>query len=409
MVTALIVAKKNGALGGSKATEVTVEKVGLKTIVESVSASGKIQPEVEVKISPEVSGEIIELVVKEGDSVQEGQLLVRINPDLYEAAVSRTAAAVNSSRAALNQAHAQFEESKKNYSRQQGLYEKGAISSAEFDAAQRAYDVARLQVEAAGFQLKSAEASRKEAQDNLQRTTIYAPADGTISSLKVEKGERVVGTATMAGTELLRLANLNQMEVLVDVNENDIIKVALGDTAIVEVDAYVGRKFKGIVTEVANSAKTAAGGSLDQVTNFEVKVRILKTSYDDLLKKGATPFRPGMTAAVEIQTERQANVVAVPIEAVTTRKDTTGKRSYRKQVAEDEDAEPLEVVFLERDGKAVLQVVTTGIQDDRNIQVLMGLDTGMTIITGPYTKVSRELEAGERVQAAEAMEKGKGK
>jgi HlyD family secretion protein len=413
VVIALIVARKKGAIGGSAGElEVTVEKASRRTIVESVSASGKIQPEIEVKIAPEVSGEIVELNVKEGDEVQAGQLLVRINPDIYEANVSRTTAAVNSARAAEKQARAQYEESKKVYDRQEGLLKKGAISQAEFDVALRTYEVAKLQVDAAGFQLRSAEASLKEARDNLNRTTIYAPADGHISKLNVEKGERVVGTATMAGTELLRLANLAEMEVLVDVNENDIIKVNRGDTALIEVDAYVGRKFTGVVTEVANSAKsTGVSSSVDQVTNFEVKVRILKSSYADLVTpQRANPFRPGMTAAVEVQTERKVNVLAVPIQAVTTRTDTLGKVSYGRSSASDMDEEEgteskaseqpdveFEVVFLEASGKAELKVVTTGIQDDKFIEVVTGLDPDANVITGPYSALSRQLKRGSPV------------
>jgi HlyD family secretion protein len=413
VVIALIVARKKGAIGGSAGElEVTVEKASRRTIVESVSASGKIQPEIEVKIAPEVSGEIVELNVKEGDEVKAGQLLVRINPDIYEANVSRTTAAVNSARAAEKQARAQYEESKKVYDRQEGLLKKGAISQAEFDVALRTYEVAKLQVDAAGFQLRSAEASLKEARDNLNRTTIYAPADGHISKLNVEKGERVVGTATMAGTELLRLANLAEMEVLVDVNENDIIKVNRGDTALIEVDAYVGRKFTGVVTEVANSAKsTGVSSSVDQVTNFEVKVRILKSSYADLVTpQRANPFRPGMTAAVEVQTERKTNVLAVPIQAVTTRTDTLGKVSYGRSSASDMDEEEgteskaseqpdveFEVVFLEASGKAELKVVTTGIQDDKFIEVVTGLDPDANVITGPYSALSRQLKRGSPV------------
>lgn len=418
VVVALIVARKNGAIGSSAGEiEVTVEKATRRTIVESVSASGKIQPEIEVKIAPEVSGEIVELNVKEGDEVKAGQLLVRINPDIYEANVSRTNAAVNSARAAEKQARSQYEESKKVFDRQEGLLKKGAISQAEYDVALRTYEVAKLQVDAAGFQLRSAEASLKEARDNLNRTTIYAPADGHISKLNVEKGERVVGTATMAGTELLRLANLAEMEVLVDVNENDIIKVNRGDTALIEVDAYVGRKFTGVVTEVANSAKsTGVSASTDQVTNFEVKVRILKSSYADLVTaQRANPFRPGMTAAVEVQTERRVNVLAVPIQAVTTRNDTLGKVTYGKSdepemegdmevvstaASADQPETEFEVVFLEQSGKAQLKVVTTGIQDDKYIEVLTGLEPDAQVITGPYSALSRQLKRGSAVSVS---------
>lgn len=382
----------------SSSLKVEVGKVELRTIVETVSASGKIQPEVEVKLSPEVSGEIIALPVEEGQYVEEGDLLVSINPDLYTAAVRRSEAALNSARAGLSQAEAQLVEAQKVYQRSQTLFNQNVISQQEWDAAQRAFRVSELAVESGEYQVESARATLREAQDNLKRTTIVAPVSGTISALNVELGERVVGTAQMAGTELMRIANLNNMEVLVEVNENDIVKVGLNDTAVIEVDAYLGQKFTGVVTEIANSAKIE-GMSADQVTNFEVKVRILNSSSEDV---GSQPFRPGMTASVDIRTNRRENVVTVPIEAVTVRDDTVKvsarERIERAEQDRDEDKDPYEVVFAEENGKAKLIVVKTGIQDENYIEVLSGLSEGQVIIRGPYNVVKNDLEPDEEVE-----------
>lgn len=405
IVVLLIVAKKQGWIGSDDAIEVTMAEVKEMSLEETVIASGKIQPEVEVKLSSEVSGEIIELPIEEGDEVQKGDLLIRINPDLYQSAVNRARAALNSAKAAVASSKAQFTEARNNFERNEKLFKQGVISQAEFDAIQRAYDVGRLNIESAEFQLASAQASYREAQDNLGRTTIYAPQSGTVSMLNSEVGERVVGTAQMAGTEIARIANLENMEVLVEVNENDIIRVSLGDTAIIEVDAYLDKEFKGVVTEIANSARLTAGAGIDQVTNFEVKVRILKSSYEALLKKGEkSPFRPGMTASVEIKTRKKSGVLAVPIESVTTRSDTSTKaKSYQIGRASDDDEEKqeFEVVFLFEDDKAVLQVVKTGIQDDENIEITEGLSLGQTVITGPYSVVSKKLVNGDRVKPEE--------
>lgn len=398
VVAALVVAKKQGAIGSSDELKVKIGKAEKMTLEETVIASGKIQPEVEVKLSPEVSGEIIELPIEEGQEVKKGDLLVRINPDIYQAAVNRSLAALNSSKAALSSAKAQLVEAQNSFNRNDKLYKNKVISDAEYDAAKRGFDVAKLNVESAEFQMQSAQATYREAQDNLQRTTIYAPQDGTVSRLNVEVGERVVGTAQMAGTELATIANLENMEVLVEVNENDIIRVGLNDTAIVEVDAYLDKEFVGVVTEIANSAQLT-GVSADQVTNFEVKVRILKTSYDKMLKDGEkSPFRPGMTASVEIKTDKRADVIAVPIEAVTTRADTSKKAKSYKIGRESENLEEdYEVVFLYKDGKAQLQVVSTGIQDDENIEVTSGLEEGQEVVTGPYSLVSKQLVNGDKV------------
>ena len=403
LIVLLVVAKKSGWIGKESTTEVEVAESFRTDIIEIVTASGKIQPELEVKISPEVSGEIVALDIQEGDAVTEGQLLLRINPDIYEAAVNRTQAAVNSTRSSVAQAKAQFLELEKNHKRNEGLFTKGAISQQEFDASLRAFQVAQLGVESSEFQLKSAQANLKEARDNLNRTTIYSPTSGTVSMLNVEAGERVVGTAQMAGTELLRVADLTQMEVLVEVNENDIVRVALNDTARIEVDAFLGEQFKGVVTQIANSANLMAAG-VDQVTNFEVKVRILPESYVHLSPKGSSisPLRPGMTASVEIETDKQAQILVVPIQAVTLRDDTASGRSARERREEADKADEMEVVFLEKNGIARIQVVETGIQDDKNIHITSGLEEGQTIITGPYSAVSKTLNSGDAVNAKSA-------
>ncbi len=413
LVVLLIVGKKQGWIGNDNKAEVTISEVKKLSIEETVIASGKIQPEVEVKISSEVSGEIIELPIEEGDTVQKGDLLIRINPDIYLASVNRARASLNSAKSAVASSKAQFAEAKSNFDRNQKLFKQNVISQAEFDAIQRAYDVGSLNIESAQYQLASAEATYREAQDNLGRTTIYAPQSGTVSMLNSEVGERVVGTAQMAGTEIARIANLENMEVLAEVNENDIIRVSLGDTAIIEVDAYLDKEFKGVVTEIANSARLAAGAGLDQVTNFEVKVRILKSSYQALLKEGQqSPFRPGMTASVEIKTRRKDNVLTVPIEAVTTRSDTSTKaKSYKigREGEDDGEKKDYEVVFLYNDGKAALQVVETGIQDDEHIEILTGLSEGQKVITGPYSLVSKKLVNGDDVKLEEKKKSREGK
>ena len=394
LVSVAIGMKKSGKIGSSgKGIEVEYGAAKQVTIIETVTASGKIQPEIEIKLSPEVSGEIIQLNIQEGDRVEAGDVLVKINPDIYETSVTRAKASVNSARASVSQAQATFDEAEKSYKRSKKLSSQEVISQAEFDASERGYTVAMHQLEAAESQLESAKASLKEATQSLKRTTIIAPQAGSISVLNVELGERVVGTAQMAGTELLRVANLKNMEVLVEVNENDIVRVNLGDAAEVEVDAYLNKSFKGVVTEIANSANLA-GVSADQVTTFEVKIGILPESYADMDLKGMdSPFRPGMTATVDILTEVAENILAVPIAAVSTRTDTTSSSRYGSKAVKSADAEEIdyEVVFVKNGTKAKLKVVTTGIQDDENIEILSGLEEGEEIIVGPYSAVSKKL------------------
>lgn len=400
LVVALIVIGKMKSK--DEGTEVETAAVDEITIVETVSATGKVQPEVEVKISSEVSGEIIDLPVKEGQVVKKGQLLVRINPDLYTSGLNRSVSNLSGTKAGLSQAEAQFAEAKANYDRSKTLFDKGIISRSEWDRAVSTFQVAQATRKSAYYNVQSAAATVNEARDNLGRTTIYAPADGTISVLNVELGERVLGTQQMAGTELLRVANLNNMEVEVDVNENDIVKVSIGDSANVEVDAFLKKKFKGIVTSISNSASAAL--TADQVTNFKVKVRILKESYADLLEgkpETYSPFRPGMTATVDIITTRKEKVLGVPISAVVVKTDTTSA----KKTAEVKDADKVkgkpdqkfECVFVKSGDKAKLTVIKTGIQDDTNIEVTQGLKKGDVVITGPYTTVTRELDPGDKV------------
>ncbi|MDA9051505.1 efflux RND transporter periplasmic adaptor subunit [Schleiferiaceae bacterium] len=398
VIAALVVAKKKGWIGeGADTVAVETGYAHRRTVVESVTASGKIQPEVEVKMSPEVSGEIIEVNVVDGMQVLEGDILVKINPDLYESAITRARAAVNSSKAVLAQSSVALDEAKKLWARNKVLFEKGAISEQEYDAAQRAISVAELQEESAKYQLQSAEANLDEAYKNLKRTTIIAPINGTVTQLDVELGERVVGTATMTGTEMLRIADLNTMEVLVEVNENDIVKITKGDTAIIEVDAFLGNSFRGVVNEIANSAKLALGASPDQVTNFEVKIRMINGSFASLVPDyGENPFRPGMTATVEIITNKMRDALVVPIQAVTVRSDTSSNAvSYERVLSEDVD-ESFEVVFTPDGMKAGLLVVESGIQDDEFI-IVTGVEDSTEVVTGPYSAVSRNLKRGTRI------------
>jgi HlyD family secretion protein len=416
-----IIGKKAGWIGKVEGTKVLVAKTELKTIVETVSANGRVQPEKEVKISSDVSGEIRELYVKEGDSVVAGQLLARIDPELYQSALDRSDASLNNIRAnlanakaRLAQAEARYNEVKNAFDRNEKMYAQKLISDGEFETAKSTFLNAKAEVEAgkqsvlaAEYNVKSFEASVKESRKNLARTNIYAPVNGIVSKLSVEKGERVVGTSQMAGTEMMRIANLNDMEVSVDVNENDIVKVGLGDTSTIEVDAYPGRKFQGVVTEIANSASTTAATTSDQVTNFVVKIRILRSSYEDLTRKFGkrkSVFRPGMSASVEIMTERVNNVLAVPIEAVTIRLasdlDTTQveEKKEKNLSASTGKEEEVEVVFVKQDNKASIRKVKTGIQDDKMIQILEGLKEGEELISGPYTAVSKILKHGEAIE-----------
>jgi HlyD family secretion protein len=412
IIALLIVLSKTGVIGNKdKGTSVEITNVNASTIVETVSATGKIQPEIEVKIASMVSGEIIALPIKEGQVVKKGDLLVKINPDLYTSGLNRSVANLSGTKSGLTQADASFKEAKANYDRNKTLFDKGIISKSEWDKSVASFEVAKASKQSAYFNVQSASATVNEARDNLGRTTIYAPADGTISVLNVELGERVLGTQQMAGTEILRVANLNNMEVEVDVNENDIVKIKVGDEAKVEVDAYLKKQFKGIVTSISNSASSAL--TADQVTNFKVKVRILKESYQDLLEgKPVTysPFRPGMTATVDIITKRRANVLVVPISSVVVKSDTTAVKGFKVEDEEEKKAAPksekkLECVFVKVGDKAKIRIIKTGIQDDTNIEVLSGLKKGDVVITGPYSTVSKDLNSGDKVTLEKTQDK----
>ena len=391
LIVVLLAGKKAGWFGDSgnfKQVETTVvQKVD---IIETVAATGKIQPEIEVMLSSEVSGEIIELPVKEGQLVERGDLLVRINPDIYQSALKRSEASLQNMRANLAQAEASLREAEQNYERNRSLFDKGIISRAEWEQVQSSYEVAQAVRESAYYNVQSSDATVDEARDNLARTNIYAPMRGTISSLSAELGERVVGTQQMAGTEIMRVANLANMEVEVEVNENDIVKVSIGDSTIVEVDAYMREEFKGIVTEISNSA--SAELTADQVTNFNVKVRILEESYRHLTEgqpENFSPFRPGMTATVDIITEAQRAVVGVPISAIVVKTDTA---------ATGADEQRYEAVFVKEGELAQLRRVETGIQDQSRIAILSGLEEGEEVITGPYHLVTNNLKDGDQVE-----------
>jgi len=425
---------------GDKSVKIAVEKAIKRNIMESVSANGKIQPEVEVKISSDVSGEIVELYVKEGDQVKKGDLLCRINPLIYESNSSRMVATLNgakanlsNSKARLEQIKAAFINSEASFNRNKKLFDQGAISQSDFDAAKAAYEGAKADVKGAGdnvdaseYNVKSTEASLKEANDNLAKTNIYSPVNGTVSKLNKEKGERVVGTAQMEGTEIMRLANLNEMEVSVEVNENDIVRVHTGDTSAIEVDAYLGRKFKGIVTEIANSANTT-GVTAEQVTNFVVKIRILQESYMDLLtaNHNIAPFRPGMSATVDVQTKKANNVMAVPIQSVTTRNDSTEYNLQNKVTGGDNKGDDDEVVvnndkkqnndalikieecvfvYNAAEGKVKKVAVKTGIQDNNYIEIITGVKEGDEIVSAPYSAIAKELKEGDKVNKVDKSE-----
>lgn len=431
-IGALIAAAYFKGQSKPKGVEVTVEEADNRTILETVTASGKIFPETEVKISSDVSGEIVELYIQEGDSVYTGQILAKIDPDTYESTVARGRASVNSakankaasttqiesSKAQIQQIQAQLTNAKSVHDRNTKLLSEGVISQVEFDqslstlqgleanirSAEAALESAIKNVEGASYSVQSAEATLREMQTSLSRTVIKSPTDGIVSSLSVEQGERVVGTIQMAGTEMMRIANLSAMEVQVDVSENDILRVSLKDEVEIEVDAYLDRKFSGYVTEIANSASNIGGAAslnTDQVTNFVVKVRVDSESYKDLLGQNKRyPFRPGMSASVDIRTETMDDVLAIPIQAVTVREKEDEDKKNKK--ASDDELE--EVVFVMEADTVRMVKVTTGIQDDEYILVKSGLKKGETIVTGPYSAISKKLDEGDAVRIKEEKE-----
>jgi HlyD family secretion protein len=429
IVLIFLVLSWTGVFGKNNSTRVTAEKVQRRNITEVVNASGKIYPKVEVKVSPDISGEITDLMVQEGDTVKKGQVLARIYADIYSiqrnqaaSGVEQTRAQVANSQAALDALNAQMEQAQRTYDMQKKLYDEKVISRNEFNVAESAlktskanYTAAVQGIRGAQANVKSAAASLEKADKDLSRTVVDAPMDGVVSLLNVKKGERVVGSNLMSGTEILRIADMSQIEVRVDVGENDIPKVRVGDTAIVEVDAYTNRKFKGLVTQIASSNNGAASqnaltNTTNDVTQYKVFILLLPQSYSDLTGRGSFPFRPGMSASADIQTNTHINVLSVPINAVTTRNkyDSTGKGLIKK--TDESDIKPvtvnnddLEVVafVIGTDDKVKKVTVKTDIQDINDIEVTSGLKEGDLVVTGPYDVVSKKLKVGDKVKVVD--------
>lgn len=429
LVIFVVVGKSAGWIGKPKEMEVELAKAKRTTIVEKVSASGTVQPVTEVKIAPEVSGEIISLQVEEGDSVKRGETLVKIRPDTWQSQLERAEAGLRQQQANLEQSQSNYERAKATFirvkqerDRQKKLRDQNVISEADWQLAEQNYNVARSDsaaaaqaVEASRYIIRSTQAQLKEASEQVRKTTVVAPMDGVVSKLMVKNGERVVGTATMTGTEMLRIADLNIMEVRVNVNENDIVRVSVGDTALIDVDAYanINKEFKGVVTLIANTAKDKT--SADAITEFEVRILILSSSYQDLVKEGNRfPFRPGMTASVDIITTRKENVLSVPLAAVTTRNpDDKGSGENKGGGPQNQDSnnqndsapkppkkEDKVVVFINEKGTAKMVEVKTGISDYDNIEILSGIKDSTEVITGPFLVVSKRLKDGEKVRPA---------
>jgi len=413
LLTMAVVGKKKGWIGKGEVTEVTVEKVSRHTIEETVSASGKIFPETEVKISPDVSGEIIDIFFEEGDSVKKGDLLLTIRPDIYQSIVEQAEAALNQAKAALanskarqSQMKAQYENARLSFERNTKLYEQKVLSQADYDNAVAAFKTAEGEMNAADesvrgaeFSVKSAEAALKEARDNLTKTKIFAPMSGILSKLNVKKGERVVGTMQFTGTEMLTIADLSKMEVRVDVSENDISRVSMGDTAEIDVDAFIGKNFRGVVKKVANSANTASTLTTEQVTNFTVKISILPESYKELVTPDRPyPFKPGMSATAEIKTDLRQNALSVPIQCVTIREEEEEDGKSRQA-----EGKKKEIVFVYANGKVKATEVKTGIQDDKYIEIIEGLNENQEVVSGPYRAISRSLKDGDEAKKVEKL------
>lgn len=422
LIVLLAVAKFTGLIGGEKTEKVTVEKAAERNVIETVTASGKIQPETEVKLSSEVSGEVTELLVKEGDVVKKGQLLIKVRPDVLKSGYDRAIASNSSQRASvaasmqvLEQNQANFVNAEATYKRNVELFNRKVISASEFDAAKAAYLTAKTNLgrskedyTAAKFQLAQTGANVQEASANLAKATIFAPVDGVISKLSVELGDRILGTAQMAGQEIMRISNLTSMEVNVDVNENDINRVNVNDKAVIEVDAFADKKFKGIVTEIASSSKDVGTvTSTDQVTNFNVKVRILAESYSDL-KQGAkdlpSPFRPGLSATVDIESE-SVKGLAVPIQSVFTGDNKNAKSGAEEnkdnadqQKSKLTDKTVKQFVYVYESGTVKKVEVTTGIQNDQYIVIKSGLKANQEVVTGPYSAIQNRLKDGAKVE-----------
>jgi HlyD family secretion protein len=445
LVVVLIVLSKVGAFGKEEGLKVTAEKAQKRNITEVVNASGKVYPEVEVKVSPDISGEITMLNVQEGDTVKKGQILARIYADAYNIQRSQAAsgvaqsqaqvgvqqAQVSNSQATLGALQAQQEQAERTYNMQKQLYNDKVISAAEFNVSDANYKTAKANynaavqsisgvkasVQSARANVQTAQASLQRANTDLGRTVIVAPMDGVVSLLNVKKGEKVAGNSFNVGTEMLRIADMDKIEIRVDVGENDVPKVKLGDSAIVSVDAYSERKFKGLVTQIAssnNGASNQLASATSDVTQYKVYIRIIKESYADLLGKGNFPFRPGMSANADIQTNTQQNVISVPINAVTTRDkndSTSAKVDKSKEKEDDEESviassnsdDDIEVVVFVKDkeNKVKKVPVKTGIQDINNIEIISGLKEGEEVITGPYDVVSKTLKKGTIVKVVD--------
>jgi len=424
LILVLIIGKSQGWIGKAKTMEVETAKVKKVSITEKVSASGTVQPVIEVKLAPEVSGEIIELNVEDGDSVRTGQILVKIRPDVWqsqldrsEASLSQQRANLESAKAGLSRSEATFLRAEQEYKRQEKLWNEKVISEADWQLAKQNYTVAQndvksaeQNVEAAKFIVNSTEAGVRESRENVRKTSVVAPMKGVVSKLLVKQGERVVGTAQMTGTEMLRIADLNKMEVRVNVNENDIVRVHYGDSVIIDVDAYgnTDKQFKGLVTNIANTAKDKL--SNDAITEFEVRILILQSSYEDLIKQGNKyPFRPGMTASVDIITTRKDNVLSVPLASVTTRSaegnatEQSNNNDNDERKVTDSSKPRVEkkadkvVVFINENGVAKMIEVKTGISDYENIEITSGLTENAEVVTGPFLVVSKRLKEGEKI------------
>lgn len=423
LVGVLLIGKKQGWIGGSKALEVSVEKVSRRSIVERVSASGKIYPQRDVKLSPDVSGEVVELYVTEGDSVVAGQPLAKIKPDIYQAILDRARAALNTSKAnhlqaksALTQASAEYEKAEKNYNRNKSLHDQKVISDADWElietaykTAKAGYESAQMNVDAAQYNVQSAEASVKEAEEDLRKTSIFSPLNGIVTRLNVEQGERVLGTTQFEGTDMMHISDLNAIEAWVDVSENDVLRVKMYDTCEIKLDAYPDRKFKGLVEQIGKSAKVPSVGQSEQVTNFQVKIWMLPDSYR-MLKDSVNqkfPFLPGMSASVDIMTRRAVNAISVPIQSVTTRTDIFNEKDKEKEKAADTSKAkvagppPGEAVFFNDNGKVKAVNVKTGIQDDEYIEILSGLKGDEEIVSGPFSAISRQLNDGDAIKVVD--------
>jgi HlyD family secretion protein len=428
LVVAVIVMAKLGVFGKEEGIKVTAENAEKRTIIEVVNASGKVYPEIEVKISPDISGEITELYVQEGDTVKAGQLLARIYADIYTIqrdqanfGVEQSRSQVGNAKAALEALQAQMDQAQKSYDMQLALYKDKVISKNEFNTAEAAiksakanYDAGVQSIKGVSASVQSAQATLNRANKDLGRTAITAPMDGVVSLLNVKKGEKVAGNSFNIGTEMLRIANMDKIEVRVDVGENDIPKVKLGDSSVVTIDAYGDKKFKGVVTQIASSntgaSASALGAVSNDVTQYKVYIRLLKESYIDMIGKGSFPFRPGMSASADIQTLTKKDVISVPINSVTVRDPEMEKN--KKDDEEDEEkksstisaelSEPEVILFvLDKNGIARKKKVTTGIQDTKYIEILSGIDNGEKVVTGPYETVSKTLMDSTQVQVVD--------